>query len=246
MNDFVEYELEEGVCTLTLNRPEALNALNPEVFSGLEAAADRLAADSDEVHCVILRGAGKAFCAGLDLKSLGPGAENPDLGQQAQVVEKIANLPMPVIAQVHSYCFAGALELALACDLIFVDENTQLADTHSKWGLTPCWGMSQRLPRKVGRARAMDMMFSARRVAAAEALEIGLVERVFAVTELAQQTRAYARQVASNSTLSHRVFKSLLSATDGMGLAEGLDYELVHSSGTTADTAARLDEFIDK
>ena len=246
MSDQVKYELDDGVCTLTLNRPDALNALNREVFTGLEAAADRLAADTGNVCCVILRGAGKAFCAGLDLKSLGPGAENPDLGQQAQVVEKIASLPMPVIAQVHSYCFAGALELALACDLIFIDEDTQLADTHSKWGLTPCWGMSQRLPRKVGRARAMDLMFSARRVAAREALEIGLVERVFPVSELEKQTRAYALQVASNSSLSHRVFKSLLSATDGMGLAEGLEYELKHSSGTTADTAARLADFIDK
>lgn len=243
MNESLTYELKQGICTLTINRPEAMNALNHEVFAGLDQAADRLSADDGEVRCVILRGAGKAFCAGLDLKMLGANAENPNLAAQAAVVEKIAALPMPVIAQVHSYCFAGALELALACDLIFVDEQTQLADTHGKWGLSPCWGMTQRLPRRVGRARSLDLMYSSRRVSAGEGLSIGLVDRVFAVDDLAAMTWAFAEEVAENSTLTHRICKAVLGATDSMPLPQGIEYEYAHSPGTTADTAARLANF---
>ena len=246
MNESLKYELKQGICTLTINRPEAMNALNHEVFAGLDQAADLLSADEGEVRCVILRGAGKAFCAGLDLKMLGANAENPNLGAQAAVVETIAALPMPVIAQVHSYCFAGALELALACDLIFVDEQTRLADTHSKWGLSPIWGMTQRMPRKVGAARAKDLMFSSRTVEAAEALSIGLVERVFAEGELEAKTVEYAQAVAENSNHSHRVCKQIIEATDGLRLHDGLDYEYTNSPGACHDMQERVAAFINR
>ncbi len=236
-------EISDGIATLTLNRPEVMNALNHDVFTELRKAVADLAS-RDDVGCVILCGAGRAFSSGHDLKDIDAGTEADHAQFEANVLEQLAALPMPTIARVHKYCFTGALELALACDLIFIDEDTRLADTHSKWGLSPVWGMTQRLPRRVGAARAKDMMFSARLVEAQEALAIGLVEKVCAVDSLEEDTLAYARGVAENSVHSHRVSKDILDKTDGMALAEGLAYEYANSPGACDDAQERVASFI--
>ncbi|GHD16634.1 3-hydroxybutyryl-CoA dehydratase [Halioglobus japonicus] len=230
---------------MTLNRPESMNALNHALFMELETAIADLG-KRDDVACVILCGEGKAFSSGHDLRDIEAGGETEHSQYEATVLEALASLSVPTIAQVHKYCFTGALELALACDLIFVDEATVLADTHSQWGLSPVWGMTQRLPRRVGAARAKDMMFSARRVGAEEALRIGLVDRVFAAGELASQTRDYALAVAKNSRHSHHVCKSIIEATDGLRLHEGLDYEYTNSPGVCSDMQARVAAFTSK
>jgi len=159
------------------------------------------------------------------------------------VLENLAALPQPVIAQVHGYCFTVALELALATDLIFADSDTQLADTHSKWGLSPVWGMTQRLPRRIGAARAKDMMFSSRLLGAEEALQIGLVDRVLPVAKLEDKVIAYARSIADNSPHSNRIIKTILEAPDGLRIHEGLDYEYTNSPGACRDMAERLAAF---
>jgi enoyl-CoA hydratase/carnithine racemase len=243
MSDFVLVDFEDRICRVTLNRPEVLNALNIEVFRQLSAAIEAIAAKGDAVGCVILSGAGKAFSAGHDLNDIGSGEEAGHAEYEAGVLEALAALPQPVIAQVHGYCFTGALELALAADLIFIDSDTRLADTHSKWGLSPVWGMTQRLPRRVGPARAKDMMYSSRLLGSEEALRIGLVDRVSAVDNLAQEVTDYASLVAENSAHSHRVCKEILSTTDGMSLREGLDYEYANSPGACDDAAARVAAF---
>lgn len=158
----------------------------------------------------------------------------------ASVLEGLASLPQPVIAQVHGYCFAGALELALAADLIFIDSDTKLADTHSKWGLSPVWGMTQRLPRLVGAARAKDMMFSSRMVEADEALRIGLVDKVVPADSLTDEVNKYAQSVAANSSHSHHVCKQIIEATDGFRIHDGLDYEYTNSPGACKDMVERL------
>ena len=246
MSEFLIKTVEGGICTLSLNRPESMNALNFAVFQQLEAAVKALEKSADSVGCVILKGEGKAFSSGHDLKDIDAGGEGEHSQYEATVLEALASLPMPTIAQVHRYCFTGALELALACDLIFVDEATRLADTHSKWGLSPVWGMTQRLPRRIGAARAKDMMFSARLVGASEALAIGLVDRVFGEGELADQTLAYAQSVVDNSPHSHRVCKQIVEATDGLRLHEGLDYEYTNSPGACADMKQRIEAFMQK
>jgi enoyl-CoA hydratase/carnithine racemase len=241
--DLVLYEVNERIAQLTLNRPEALNALNVNVFTQLKSHLDTLANAGKAVGCVILKGQGKAFSAGHDLNDINNGAEDEHGDFEATVLEQLAALPIPVIAQVHGYCFTGALELALACDLIFVDQDTKLADTHSQWGLSPIWGMTQRLPRRIGVARTKDLMFSSRLIGAQEALSIGLVDRVFEVDKLSDGVRDYAKSVANNSPYSHRINKSLLAKTDGLRIVDGLDYEYSNSPGACEDMMERIAKF---
>lgn len=246
MNDYILMECDGRVCKLTINRPEVLNALNHDVFTQLMSAIESIAGKAGEIGCVILCGGGKAFSAGHDLNDINSGEEARHADFEASVLEALASLPHPVIAQVHGYCFTGALELALAADLIFIDSDTRLADTHSKWGLSPIWGMTQRLPRRIGAARAKDMMFSSRLVAADEALRIGLVDRVVPADKLASEVLEYAHVVATNSSHSHQVCKEIIEATDGLRIHEGLDYEYTNSPGACKDMAERLASFKSK
>ncbi|NIB41566.1 enoyl-CoA hydratase/isomerase family protein [Pseudomaricurvus alkylphenolicus] len=239
-------EQQNRICTLTLNRPESLNALNHELFQQLRKAVDDIASAGDDIGCVILRGNGKAFSAGHDLKDIATGTELDHSDYEATTLEALASLPVPVIAQVHRYCFTGALELALATDLIFVSDDTVLADTHSQWGLSPVWGMTQRLPRRIGVAKAKDMMFSSRKVGAAEALAMGLVDRVCKPESLGDEVLAYAQSVVRNSGDSHRICKSILEATDGLRIHDGLDYEYTNSPGACADMAERVARFTER
>lgn len=243
MEKFIVTAVKDRICTLTLNRPDVLNALNYKLFQQLEHALNNISAAGDDIACVILRGNGKAFSAGHDLKAIesGDAAEHSDF--EASTLELLASLPQPLIAEVQGYCFTGALELALACDLIFIDTRTQLADTHSKWGLSPVWGMTQRLPRRIGVSRAKDLMFSSRLVKADEALRIGLVDRVVAEGTLPNEVLAYAREVAQNSTHSNSICKQILEATDGFRLHDGLDYEYTNSPGMCADMQQRIAKF---
>src|SRR5210317_1954377 len=119
MSNNLLVEIADKVCVLTLNRPEVLNALNYKLFTELKAAIEHLSGGAEAVGCVILRGSGKAFSAGHDLKDISAGAEGSHSEFEASILEALASLPIPVIAEVHGYCFTGALELALACDLIF-------------------------------------------------------------------------------------------------------------------------------
>lgn len=246
MKEYVLTGFDDRVCRLTLNRPEVLNALNHAVFTQLKTALESIAARGGDIGCVVLSGSGKAFSAGHDLNDIKSGEEDEHGDFEASVLELLASLPQPVIAQVHGYCFTGALELALAADLIFVDSDTKLADTHSKWGLSPIWGMTQRLPRRVGAARAKDMMFSSRLIEADEALQIGLVDRVVPAGDLADEVNEYARIVASNSSHSHQVCKKIVEDTDGLRIHEGLDFEYTNSPGACSDMVERLASFQEK
>lgn len=246
MSNFLNTSIEGRICTLSLNRPEVMNALNHALFAELQTSIERLSQAEDEIGCVIIKGEGRAFSSGHDLKDIEAGGEAEHSEFEATVLESLASLPIPTIAQVHGYCFTGALELALACDLIFVDAKTRLADTHSQWGLSPVWGMTQRLPRRVGAARAKDMMFSSRLVGAAEALQIGLVDRVFSHGELEQETQSYAASVVKNSAHSHRVCKQIIESTDGLRLHEGLDFEYTNSPGACNDAQERIAKFMQK
>ena len=126
-------DIEEGIAILTLNRPEALNALSPSLFEELRAHVDAIAEKTDQIGCVILRGEGRSFSAGNDLKAIQSGERPPSAYFQAETLEAIERLPQPVIAAVHGHCYTGSLELALACDLMITGESAKLADTHGKW-----------------------------------------------------------------------------------------------------------------
>jgi len=239
---------DNGLCTLTLNRPERLNALNIEVFRELRAHVEELERQFDKVGCVVLRGAGRCFSAGHDLgaiESQGESRENT-VRFEAETVTRLANLPMPVVTAVHGHCYTGALELALAGDIIIASQSARFADTHGKWALTPVWGLSQRLPRRVGLAKAKEMMFTTRTYSGEEAAAMGLANMCVPEESFAAEVEALARSILAASWFSNRANKRLLIATDGMPLGEGLRYELEHSEGIGPDAAERIMAFSKK
>ena len=158
MSDLVLREQRGAAAHLILNRPDKLNSLNVPVFEALDAHVKAIAADPSGVAVVVLRGAGRCFSAGHDLGEIAAGEKLPEPNYQSKVIERITNLPLPVITAVHGHCYTGALELALSGDLILAAESAKFADTHAKWALTPVWGLSQRLPRRVGTYKAREMM----------------------------------------------------------------------------------------
>ena len=234
-----------GVTTLTLNRPDKLNALNSELFSELEAHLTGISGDVESVGLVVIRGAGKCFSAGLDLSEPLDNQKVPLL-MRAQIVDRIATLPQPVVAAVHGYCYTGALEIALAADLIFSATSAKFADTHARWGLTPAWGMSQRLPRRIGRAQASRMTFTAATVTAEEALALGLVDMIATDDCFEKELAEFAASIIANSWFSLRASKQLMLETDGLPLAAGVAWELFRRAGKAPDFEARIARFVRK
>ena len=239
--ELVLCEVKDGLCTLTLNRPQKLNALNHDVFKALAAHIDRIETRSADIGCVMLRGAGRSFCAGHDLDDIGGGREGSDVARfESRTIERLANLPQPVICVVQGHCLTGGLELALGGDIIIAAESAKFADTHGKWDLVPVWGMSQRLPRRIGRARAMEMMFTSRTYSGREAAEMGLANFCVADAELDAAIDRFAKDVLANSWRSNRANKKLLADTADMSMAAGLAHELHRSEGRGPEMAERL------
>jgi enoyl-CoA hydratase/carnithine racemase len=241
MSERITRQDAEGVCRLTLNRPDKLNALDTAAFEALDAHLAALETD-DGVGCVVLRGAGRAFCAGADLKELDGGADKPPRFKP-RVIERLAGLAKPVVAAVHGVCFTGGLELALACDFILADASARFADTHGKWGLVGSWGMSQRLPRRIGLSAAKRMMMTARILEADEAAALGLVDLLAAAGGLDELAARFAAEICANSGFTNAATKRLLIETDGMSLAEGLAHEHFRFPGRAPDYRERLARF---
>ena len=246
MGDLVLRRDEDGLCVLTLNRPDKLNSLNVGVFSDLAAHVEDLAGQTDTVGCVILRGAGRCFSAGHDLGDIAAGERLPRPNFQSHVIEQLANLPQPVITAVHSHCYTGALELALAGDLILASADAKIGDTHAKWALTPVWGLSQRLPRRVGRAKAHEMMLTCRTYSGPECEAMGLANQCLPDAGFHEAVAAFARTILANSWYSHRANKRLLTHTDGLPLGAGLAHEIYNGEGRGPDMEARIAAFTNK
>jgi enoyl-CoA hydratase/carnithine racemase len=241
MTDAVLREIRDGLCTLTLNRADKLNALNLETFQALGDHITHIGANGDTIGCVVLRGAGRSFCAGNDLGDLGGVFEGGDGSRfRSETVERLSRLPMPVIAAVQGHCLTGGLELALAADIIIAAESAKFGDTHGKWDLVPVWGLSQRLPRRVGRAKALEMSFSARFYSGRDAETMGLANFCVADGELDEAVAGFARDVLANSWRSSRAIKKLIDDTDGLTLSAGLAHEVHRSEGRGPETAERL------
>lgn len=243
MSGLVLRKDEGTVCRLELNRPDVLNALNVPLFQELRTHVDLLYREANDVACLVLTGAGKAFSAGHDLKDIQKGERPPERHFQAKTIQALAELPIPVIARIAGHCYTGGLELALAADILIASRSAKLADTHSKWGLTPLWGMTQRLPRRVGLSKAKEMMFTSNIYSAEEALRMGLVDLCVDDPELDRVVDDMARRIAANSRYSNGAIKSLLAATDGMNMESGLAYELAYSPGAGKDAAERIAAF---
>ncbi len=239
----VERQDRDGLAMLTLNRPEALNALSPAMFAELRGHVDDLAGQTDTVGCVLLCGRGRSFSAGNDLKAIQAGETAPTRHFQAETLDAIEQLPQPVIAAVQGHCYTGSLELALACDLMIVADDARIADTHGKWGMSPTWGMSQRLPRRIGLAAAKALMYSGRVVSGAEAVELGLALRCVPAAELLDDAETLARSFLENSWFTLRADKMLVNGGLNYTLKDGLDFERHNSPGRGPDLEERLKRF---
>jgi enoyl-CoA hydratase/carnithine racemase len=243
MEPLVLREDRDGLAILTLNRPEALNALSPGLFVELRQHIDQLAQQTDSIGCVILCGKGRSFSAGNDLKAIQAGEVAPSRHFQAETLDAIEQLPQPVIAAVQGHCYTGSLELALACDLLVAADSAKFADTHGKWGMSPTWGMSQRLPRRIGLLRAREMMFSGRVVSGAEAAAIGLANQCVADDALLETTIAMAQGFLANSWFTLRADKMLVNQGLNHTLRAGLEFEREKSPGRGPDMEERLRRF---
>lgn len=239
----VTREDKDGLCILTLNRPDALNALSPSLFVELRDHVDALAEQTEQIGCVILQGKGRSFSAGNDLKAIQSGERAPSATFQAETLQAIESLPQPVIAAVHGHCYTGALELALACDLMITGSSARIADTHGKWGMSPTWGMSQRLPRRIGLIAAKELMFSGRVVDGQEAVRIGLANKCVDDETLLQSATDMARSFLENSWFTLRMDKTLVNGGLDRHLSEGIQFERETSPGAGPDMAERLGGF---
>ncbi|MGH3556548.1 enoyl-CoA hydratase/isomerase family protein [Mycobacterium sp.] len=242
MDPRVRREDHDDWTTLWLNRPEKLNALTTEFFAELRSHVEALQ-DDDSIRCVVLRGAGRCFSAGHDLNDISAGESSPSAGWHSQTLRLLEKLPKPVIAAVHGHCYTGALEVALACDFIVAADNARFGDTHAKWALTPIWGLSQRLPRRVGAAAAKRLMFTCDMIDAAESVRIGLAEYAIPYGDFDQEITTLATRIAANSPFSHRANKQLLEATDAISIDAGLHWEVLENAGVGPDMQDRIATF---
>lgn len=233
---------------ITLNRPQALNAITPTLLDEL-ARAIAAAGQEPAVSAVIITGAGeKAWSAGVDIKGIAGGAADSIADRRANVAWDVLNAidacPVPVIAAVNGFCITGALELATACDLVLASDRARFADTHARWGLTATWGGTQRLPRIVGKHKAMEMMFLCDMVDAQEALRLGLVNKVVPHEKLLDEALAWARKLAEHSRHSISAQKALIVRGLALPLGEAHALARRESPGQAPDARERLESFV--
>jgi enoyl-CoA hydratase len=235
-------EKSGGIATITLNRPEALNALNGQLRDAIERSFRAIAADA-EVRAAILTGAGRAFCAGVDLKELSSGRSDPrGVGAAEDMIEAVRAFEGPLIGAVNGHAITGGFELALACDLLIASENAVFADTHARVGIVPGWGLSQKLPRLIGIARAKELSFTGNFIAAEQAERWGLVNRVVPADELLPACRQLAQDMLSCDPPSLRRYKQMIDRgydgtfADGMALEQKISRE--HMAGVTSEAVA--------
>jgi enoyl-CoA hydratase len=241
------FQVEEGIARITLNRPQSLNAITPAMLDELNDALLE-AANNVNAKVIVITGAGKAFCAGVDLKSLGErklvnGRVGDVLDIPGQALsETIRTMPKVIIALVNGYCFTGALELVLACDLAIASETARIGDTHAKWGIRPTWGMSARLPRHVGFLKAREMSFTADAISGKEAEHIGLVNLAVPLDQLENALKNVAQKIMGNSEQVIAAYKQLYNAGESLSLNESLELELTSDFEIT-DTESRIKSF---
>jgi enoyl-CoA hydratase len=230
-----------GFALLTLNRPQAMNALSRGLMSALADTVDALAADR-RVRVLILTGAGRAFCAGLDLKELGSGSGTLGAGAtgvaERDPVASLARFAGPVIGAINGAAVTGGFELALACDVLLASPAARFTDTHARIGIAPAWGLSQKLSRVIGPSRAMEVSLAGRWVGAEQAAAWGLVNRVVPADELLPAAQALAVDMlgALPEMLLH--YKAIIRDGYGLPFAEALALERQRGRAFNARLAA--------
>ncbi|MGQ9819416.1 MAG: enoyl-CoA hydratase/isomerase family protein [Candidatus Kapaibacteriales bacterium] len=222
------FEKKQNYCIITLNRPEKLNALNFRLFDELAESIRRIELDP-EIKAVILTGAGdKAFAAGADISELHQSNERSGVlfsRHGSIVMFRLEQLKIPVIAAVNGYALGGGCELAMACHIRFASENAKFGQPEVNLGIIPGYGATQRLPKLVGRARAMELILTGKTIDAREAERIGLVNKVFPASELMPKTIEFVEDILSKGTLAISAAIDCILASEHLPLAEGLEFE---------------------
>ena len=246
--------IEDGIATLTFNRPERLNALSTPIMQGLLDGLPRLAGDP-AVKVVVLTGAGRAFCAGGDVKSMAEGSVQRStaeattrLRSRMEVSRILHELPKLTIAMINGPAAGAGLALALACDLRIAGTSARLVTAFVRVGFSGDFGGSYFLTRLVGTAKARELYFTGRPVEAGEALSLGLVNRVIPDEELATVTMELARSLAQGPSIALSLMKRNLNCAENGSLAELLDMEAVHQvqTGRTEDHREAAKAFVEK
>ena len=241
-------EIREHVGLVTLNRPQALNALNGELLTELADALRALDADA-AVGALVLTGAGRAFAAGADIKAMaGASADDLSTVRFVELFDGINDLNKPLVAAVHGYALGGGCELALACDMIVAGESARFGLPEVTIGVIPGAGGTQRLPRVVGKALAMEMILNERRLTAAEAMQFGLVNRVVPDDRLLDETLALAGALAARAPLAARAARRMVLRAFETPLEQGLAEErrAFYDLFSTRDQKEGMAAFIEK
>jgi enoyl-CoA hydratase/carnithine racemase len=239
---------EPHVALLRLNRPEARNALSPEMMDGIAAALERLDGDPD-VRCAVLAGSEKVFAAGADIRALSEREFAEALFHPAaEFWKRVAARRTPLVAAVSGYALGGGCELALCCDMIVAAENAVFGQPEVTLGIVPGGGGTQRLARTVGKQLAMEYVLTGRRIPAAEAQRVGIVNRIAAPDRWLEEALALAHEVAERPPLATRLGKQAVLAAQESGLAAGLETErrLYELAMATEDRVEGMRAFLEK
>jgi enoyl-CoA hydratase len=244
----VDRDPEHRIAIVRLNRPDRLNALNEQVMTALAEALGELDADP-EVRCIVLAGSERAFAAGADIGEMA-NASPMDMYAARRVDrwDAIRAVRTPLVAAVSGFCLGGGCELAMACDLIVASETAVFGQPETTLGLIPGAGGTQRLTRTVGKALAMDMILSGRRLSAREAVAAGLVARVVAREAWLDEARRVAREIAAKGPVANRLAKEAVDRAFEGPLSLGLDYERrqLYLAFASEDAGEGLQAFLEK
>lgn len=218
-------EKHDGFAIVTLNRPQAMNALSRELRSEFVEVFTNCT-DDPNVRVIILTGNGKAFCAGFDLKELGSGASSDAAEEVSNIVaEAMQAFEGPIIGAINGHCITGGFEMALACDVLIASESARFADTHARVGMLPGWGLSQKLPRLIGLSRAREISFTGAPVFAKQAYEWGLINHVLAAEELLPKAIEIAQNMCGCVPHILTQYQELISEGYSMPLDKALLWE---------------------
>jgi len=241
-------EVQGRVALITLNRPEALNALNSALISELNHALDELESNRD-IGCIVLTGSAKAFAAGADIKEMAelkyPQIYLDDLFSDS---DRVANRRKPIIAAVAGFALGGGCELALMCDFILAADNARFGQPEIKLGVLPGMGGTQRLTRAVGKAKAMEMCLTGRLIDAVEAERAGLVARIVPQAQLLEEALKVAQTIAAKSLPVAMMVKESVNRAFEVSLAEGIRFErrVFHAAFASEDQKEGMAAFIEK
>ncbi len=245
----IKTETRGAVCLITLNRPQALNALNNQLMSELSQALD-VAEGDRAIRCIVITGSDKAFAAGADIKEMQPKSFMDAFGEDFITThhERVARCRKPVIAAVAGFALGGGCELAMMCDFIIAGDNAKFGQPEIKLGVMPGIGGTQRLTRFIGKSKAMEMCLTGRMMDAAEAERSGLVSRIVPVAELVGEALKAADTIAEMSLPISMMAKESINRAYETTLAEGVRFErrLFHSMFATADQKEGMAAFVEK